>query len=49
MNSRTTSTIFSLVGATVLTLAMLAAVNGLATSEPSAAQVARAATCMNKA
>jgi len=49
MNTRTTSTLFSLFSAAVVTLAMLAAVNGLATSEPSQAQVARLATSMAKA
>jgi hypothetical protein len=49
MNTRTTSTLISLFSAAVVTLAMLAAVNGLATSEPSQAQVARLATSMAKA
>ena len=33
MNSQQTSTLFSLLGAAVMTLAMLAGVNGLATGE----------------
>jgi hypothetical protein len=49
MNTRTSSTLLSFLSAAVVTVAMLAAVNGLATSEPSHAQVARLATSMAKA
>jgi hypothetical protein len=49
MNARSRTTLFSLFIAAVVTLAMLAAVDGLATSEPSSAQVARVATGMTKA
>lgn len=44
MNSRTAPTVFSFFGAALVTFTMLASVNGLATSQPSAAQVARIAS-----
>ena len=39
MNTQQTSTIFSILGAAVMTIAMLAGVNGLATGEAATAQV----------
>jgi len=44
MNSRIAPTLFSIFSAAVVTLTMLASVNGLATSQPTAAQLARVAS-----
>ena len=49
MNTRTAPTIFSFFSAALMTIAMLASVNGLATSQPTAAQVAHAAAAQTKA
>ena len=49
MNSRTTPTLLSLIGAAIMTIAMLAAIDGLATSQLSAAQIAHAAAASAKA
>ena len=49
MNTPQTSTLFSLFGAAIMTIAMLAGVNGLAISDAPDAQMARAAANQPKA
>jgi len=49
MNNRTAPTLFSILGAALVTIAMLAGVNGLATNHPTAAQVAHTAVAPAKA
>lgn len=49
MNTPQTSTLFSLFGAAIMTLAMLAGVNGLATGEAHSAHMAHATASQPKA
>ena len=49
MNTSQTSTLFSLFGAAIMTIAMLAGVNGLATGDAPDAQMARAAASQPEA
>ena len=44
MNTRTAPTVVSFLGAAVLTIAMLAGIDGLATSQPAAPALAQAAS-----
>jgi hypothetical protein len=48
MNTQQTSTLFSLFAAAIMTIAMLAGVNGLATGEAHDTQMAKAATSQPK-
>jgi hypothetical protein len=49
VSNNTTASFASLFSATVVTIAMLACINGLATSQPTSAQVANAAVAAVKA
>lgn len=49
MNTRRTASLYAIFGAVVVTLGMLAGVDGLATSAPSAAQIAHATAMSNRA